>query len=104
MSDTSLNESHPLFKAMRTGVYHCTSVAAFRKIRLTGSLKPNNGELPDTWGNHNSKENPCRCRELNAISLLDFESAPLKEIFDPPIFVKKLKSLSVLIRVHPWLK
>ena len=57
------------------GLCHVTSVQNYRKIRDSGLIKANDGKSPFNWGNY-------QCSELGAISLFDFQTPELGDLYD----------------------
>lgn len=68
----------PLFQELASGFCHCTSVGAYIDIIDNGQIRPNHGSFQNSFS---QSENSC-CRKLDSVSLFDFETPPLEQIFD----------------------
>jgi hypothetical protein len=64
---SSLQADHPLFRELRTGLWHCTSPDEYRQIRADSFLKPNDGRV-NRWGGAYA------CQQLGGVSLFDFKT------------------------------
>jgi hypothetical protein len=56
-----------LFRQIKGGIYHSTSVSGYRAIRSSGHILPNSGQFPFS---HGQSPHSC-CYKIVAISLLD---------------------------------
>jgi hypothetical protein len=95
---------HPLFQVLRNGYYHATSIEAYRAIRTSGCILPNYQDQFNT--SFPQSRNSC-CRQLNAISLFDFQTPSLEDIFDEIVsmqwsqFLYRWKPITILIGLNP---
>jgi len=82
-----MNKNHPLFLHLHNKLFHSTSVAAYRKIKEDGFIKPNIGNFPYS---HSQSRGSCASR-LGVISLFDFK-VPIRKIFisSPPAWYNVL--------------
>jgi hypothetical protein len=94
------NSDHPLFSALRRGLYHSTDISSFKVMQSDGFIFPNaNGRYRNTFP---QSANSC-CRKLNSISLFDFATPRIEDIFDNIVslqwspFLYKHRPVTILI-------
>lgn len=73
-SPQEITAAHPLFKELRNGLlWHRTSPADYRRIRIDQAIKPNDGRI-NRWNQIYA------CQQLGGISMFDFTTAPEEDV------------------------
>jgi hypothetical protein len=91
-----------LYRQIKGGIYHSTSMSGYRGIRASDAILPNTGQFPISYG---QSSHSC-CYKLAAISLLDLRnpSRPLvgKEAWrNWTTFLSNHKPITVLLGLDP---
>ena len=100
-SDPTMRLNDALYRRLLGGVYHSTSVAAWRDILACGKIMPNNGSFPFSHG----QSKVSYCYSVGGISLLDFRN-PSTSLVGPDslgqwrTFLTNHKPLTILLRLN----
>jgi hypothetical protein len=83
-----------IVSCIRDAVYHMTGIHGYGKIITEGVLRPNDGTLPSSF----ETSEACNCRQLNGVSLWDFERPDDSIVYDSDSL---WKCETVLLRYRP---
>jgi hypothetical protein len=91
-----------LYRRIRGGVYHSTSIAGWRGIRERGEIQPNDG----SWPFSHSQSRTSGCRHLDGISLLDLRNPPWPLVGHDGFtnwtrFLRNHHPITLLLRIDP---
>jgi hypothetical protein len=91
-----------LYRRIRGGVYHSTSIAGWRGVRERGEIQPNDGSL---LLSHSQSRVSC-CRHLGGISLLDLRNPPWPLVGHGgfrnwTLFLRNHHPITVLLQIDP---
>jgi hypothetical protein len=91
-----------LYRRIRGGVYHSTSISGWRGIRERGEILPNDGSLPFS---HGQSRVSC-CRHLGGISLLDLRNPPWPLVGHDSLtnwtcFLRNHHPITLLLQIDP---